>query len=1153
MALQNFCRCVFYARAGFLRSSDSHSSGIVGGSSFPEKFWEIKICARADWLFTLERMCFSFVSWHSSDHLCARAGPDVCALRSSALFYARAGRAYMSYPLGRGRGRRGRHGRQEVPLPDDVPAVAENQVAEAGPSFLKREFFRSNSDEFLGDPKEPLKDDEWLEQMEKTFEMLGIEDGALKVTLASFQLKGDAGQWWKYEKGSVGGAWEAFAPELVASEKRRCFEFERKLRRGLKLRVCGSFIREYRRLVDAAAHMEIMMQEEEEGQRGSKRSQDGQGDGSGRDSQGDFTCYKCGQLGHKVSVCPQKGGVDAPAWGPRYSSDSIFVCGNPDSVPKATCPSSLELSRLGSLAKKDSKPPREKGSMQCMLGPARKCTAIRKLPLFSFLYSSGGCQNLRTASLDIGGHHRLNGITTGSVIWPSAVGRYTRLVQYPELRRRHVASIYGASIQISSRGYTPGIHLTRIRVPRTEDTTRGQNGGRLSVGDALSCTFLSYEDQKLLPGFPSSGYFLIILDMADDIPRGGTPPDHEMDPGVELLPLSERPFDPANYRPAIHVLPPDGLRQFRSFERHVPPELLLREPTSHLSFGTSEGDSHTIRGYGNTGAREWYDELPDAVRRIVDQAGFGAFCRGLSRLTTCRPLLAALAERWWDTTDSFHFSAAGDMTMTPYDFSMLTGIGVGGDPIPFDIDMDEWTAAQVLLLGEAPPLARPGFVRYSWFEVQFRVQPTLVDADPMTPEAVERYARGFLMFLFRTTIFADRANTVPLCLLSALVDVRDILHYDWGGAALATLYGYMSSASRGSSQLLGGYWRAWELWVYAYFPRLTPVPVTETPLVVPFSRRFDGRCTRRTRETFSFFRRYFDTITPAEITWQPWAPLPAVTRDRFTGADETSRFRILSEGPVCRAWYLGERFLCQTLGLPEQIVPVHPPEDMRETERLTTEQMDDYTIGWEETCFRGIGDYREYVQTYLMRPLSGDRRAEGARPVAPAAGAGAGAGAGASRRARGGATYQIPFAPPPADHEFVGVPDLPPASSGYTRQSLEMNASMMGILQRTFDLLALYSIPIPGVGGASAGPSVLARGRDEEGRVFPRTKAGRTHVGSSSRAPVPDDDDDEEPEAEAEAESESSEEETGGGSSSGSDDDADDAPGPSSRKRTRTD
>ena len=65
---------------------------------------------------------------------------------------------------------------------------AKNQVAEAGPSFLKSEFFRSNPDEFVGDLKEPFKADEWLEQMEKMFKMLGIEDGALKVTLVSFQL-----------------------------------------------------------------------------------------------------------------------------------------------------------------------------------------------------------------------------------------------------------------------------------------------------------------------------------------------------------------------------------------------------------------------------------------------------------------------------------------------------------------------------------------------------------------------------------------------------------------------------------------------------------------------------------------------------------------------------------------------------------------------------------------------------------------------------------------------------------------------------------------------------------------------------------------------------------------------------------------------------
>ncbi|KAL7170266.1 hypothetical protein ACSBR2_035187 [Camellia fascicularis] len=118
------------------------------------------------------------------------------------------------------------------------------------------------------------------------------------------------------------------------------------------------------------------------------------------------------------------------------------------------------------------------------------------------------------------------------------------------------------------------------------------------------------------------------------------------------------------------------------------------------------------------------------------------------------------------------------MTMTPYDFSMLTGIGVGGDPIPFDTDMDEWEAAQIYLLGELPPLARPGFVRYSWFEDHFWIQPSLAQEASMAQEEVEQYACKFLMFLLGTTLFADRANTVPLCLLSALVDVTRVLCYD---------------------------------------------------------------------------------------------------------------------------------------------------------------------------------------------------------------------------------------------------------------------------------------------------------------------------------------------------------------------------------------
>ena len=51
--------------------------------------------------------------------------------------------------------------------------------------------------------------------------------------------------------------------------------------------------------------------------------------------------------------------------------------------------------------------------MQCMLGLARKCTAMRKLPLFSLLYSSEDCQNLKVASLSTVQYHRLDRMATG--------------------------------------------------------------------------------------------------------------------------------------------------------------------------------------------------------------------------------------------------------------------------------------------------------------------------------------------------------------------------------------------------------------------------------------------------------------------------------------------------------------------------------------------------------------------------------------------------------------------------------------------------------------------------------------------------------------------------------------------------------------------
>ncbi|GMP53684.1 hypothetical protein CsSME_00019080 [Camellia sinensis var. sinensis] len=294
--------------------------------------------------------------------------------------------------------------------------------------------------------------------------------------------------------------------------------------------------------------------------------------------------------------------------------------------------------------------------------------------------------------------------------------------------------------------------------------------------------------------------------MAGHFPHGGGPPGTGDDPDIMALPPRVRPFIPERYAPRAHILPRATFYHFTDFDDRAPGDLLLREIESHLSHEAREVSSRVTRRYGSIVVRDWYAELPEAIRDWVDLAGFGPFCAGISRFPASTTLIGALVERWWDSTNSIHFSSAGDMTMTPFDFVVLTGLDVGGWAIPYDEDMGQWEATWIYLLGARPLVDRSsGRVRYTWFSSHFR------HTEPETLEEITQYACGFLMFLFGITLFFDRGNTVGLYLLGALADLTQVSRYDWGGASLATLYCYMSVTSRGRGNIIGGYWRAWEV------------------------------------------------------------------------------------------------------------------------------------------------------------------------------------------------------------------------------------------------------------------------------------------------------------------------------------------------------
>ncbi|GMP51706.1 hypothetical protein CsSME_00017837 [Camellia sinensis var. sinensis] len=261
---------------------------------------------------------------------------------------------------------------------------------------------------------------------------------------------------------------------------------------------------------------------------------------------------------------------------------------------------------------------------------------------------------------------------------------------------------------------------------------------------------------------------------------------------------------------------------------------------------------------------------------------------------------------------------------------------------------------------------------------------------PETPEDTEQYARGFLMFLFRTTLFADRGNTVGLYLLSALVDLS-------------------------------------QLWVYVYFPALAPeLEVAGLPMT-PYSLVFEGPHRPRPQETLIYLRQYFDTVRHSEISWQPWAPLGDGLRLQYTGGSDISQYRVLLEGPVGRAWFLGERFLRQVWGYLSQDPPAVPPVSMRTADRLSYSEVVGAMLGSDALLYLEEGDYATYRHIYLMPPLTGARTpmtrpagvSSSGQARARAADAPSTSRAGTSR---GGGR---PVPPIPSTYPHPGWPDMP--------------------------------------------------------------------------------------------------------------------------------
>ena len=102
--------------------------------------------------------------------------------------------------------------------------------------------------------------------------------------------------------------------------------------------------------------------------------------------------------------------------------------------------------------------------------------------------------------------------------------------------------------------------------------------------------------------------------------------------------------------------------------------------------------------------KNMWEALSPYITNIINDVGFGTFFEALLNQGTHEykdlQLLLALAKCFWDTTCTFHFPSIGEVMLTPYDFSIITSLRLGGERIYVN---DSLTSTKIKkLLGVVP-------------------------------------------------------------------------------------------------------------------------------------------------------------------------------------------------------------------------------------------------------------------------------------------------------------------------------------------------------------------------------------------------------------------------------------------------------------------
>ena len=124
-------------------------------------------------------------------------------------------------------------------------------------------------------------------------------------------------------------------------------------------------------------------------------------------------------------------------------------------------------------------------------------------------------------------------------------------------------------------------------------------------------------------------------------------------------------------------------------------------------------------------------------------------------------MLLALSERFWDTTCTFHFSSIGEVMLTPYDFSTITGLKLGGQRIEVN---DSISSMEIRgLLGMMPPKVKSKNIPLMWLYCNIDKCKTIATS-----------TRMFMLLFIRSLLCSNLGSTVSLHYLWSLKGINQI-------------------------------------------------------------------------------------------------------------------------------------------------------------------------------------------------------------------------------------------------------------------------------------------------------------------------------------------------------------------------------------------